>query len=297
MDVQPMSTKEAVTTAFSERANEWAANYAHAVPPDLSMKNLRTRQRFALELIEAALPRGSRILDAGCGPGEMAAKLMMAGYEVWGVDVAGPMIEHARRLCGTERFQVADIERIPFPDHSFDGVVCLGVIEYLDSDTAALREIRRVLKPGGTAVLSTPSAICPLYRIDRMLSRLTPAIDLLSDVLRYRLRRRPVPVRLRVPPLGHRTYHRHRWLRRLRSEGLHSVEWLCYGWGWYTTRLGVLIEGLSHKAAQLRQVVERHGGSALLHSAGSALSRNVVVNWVGYEQLVRLRAVADGERP
>src|SRR5687768_17412550 len=112
-----MSSKDSVKRTFGERASEWAACYCDGEP---RTQNLMARQRFALQMVEAGLPYGSKILDAGCGPGGMAAKLMQRGYEVWGLDIAEPMIRHARERCGTDRFRVGDIERIPFPDNTFD---------------------------------------------------------------------------------------------------------------------------------------------------------------------------------
>src|SRR5437016_7029581 len=134
------SWKRDVRTKFSARATEWAAYYADPEPP-LRRQHLVSRQRFALEMVEAAVPPSSKILDAGCGAGAMAGKLIERGYPVWGIDFAEPMIRKARELCGSGLFGVGDIEHIPFPDNTFDVVVSLGVIEYLESDERALREI------------------------------------------------------------------------------------------------------------------------------------------------------------
>src|SRR5436190_11837568 len=159
------SWKHDVKNNFSARATEWAAYYADPEPP-LSRQHLVSRQRFALDMVEAAIPPCSKILDAGCGPGVMAGKLMERGYAVWGIDFAEPMIRKARELCGSDQFGVGDVEHIPFPDNTFDVVVSLGVIEYLESDEQALREIRRVLRPGGRAVVAIPSGSSPLRRMD-----------------------------------------------------------------------------------------------------------------------------------
>src|SRR5439155_90635 len=133
--------KHHVSTYFSERATQWVAFYADAGPRTIITQNLNSRQRFALELVESVIPASSKILDAGCGSGVTAAKLMQRGYTVWGIDLAEPMIRQARELCGTDQFGVGDIEHIPFADNTFDGVVSLGVIEYQESDEQALREI------------------------------------------------------------------------------------------------------------------------------------------------------------
>jgi len=119
------SWKHDVKNNFSARATEWAAYYADPEPP-LSRQHLVSRQRFALDMVEAAIPPCSKILDAGCGPGVMAGKLMERGYAVWGIDFAEPMIRKARELCGSDQFGVGDVEHIPFPDNTFDVVVSLG---------------------------------------------------------------------------------------------------------------------------------------------------------------------------
>jgi SAM-dependent methyltransferase len=287
-----MSSKHSVKRTFGERAGEWAASYADREPRTLSVKTLMARQRFALQAAEASLPYGSKILDAGCGPGEMAAVLMQRGYEVWGIDIAEPMIRRARERNNVNRFRVGDIERIPFPDSTFDGVMCLGVLEYLDSDAKALGEIARVLKPRGKAVVSTPNALCPLYQMDRVIA----AAESLYASAKYRLRGKPVPARPANFGVDRRSkYHRGRWLRLLRSVGLEPEERLCYGWGWYSSRVGGFAELLSRNAGRFRRILERLAGRPLPRRAGDRLARSPLVNWLAYEQLVRVRVVKDSQ--
>src|SRR5207248_7575568 len=178
---------------------------------------------------------GAKILDAGCGPGEVAAAMIHSGYDVWGVDIAEPMIVHARQRCDSEQFRVGDIEDIPFNDSTFDAVVCLGVIEYLDTELGALKEIDRVLKPGGCAVISTPNAICPLEVIDRAVFAMTGAMQKL--------------------PVSYNTchrYYRRDWLRLLRSIGFQVEEFLCHGWGWYRSPVAYLVDYLSRNGLRYR---------------------------------------------
>jgi ubiquinone/menaquinone biosynthesis C-methylase UbiE len=278
-----MSSKDSVKAIFGERASEWAACYSGSESRDQSVKNLMTRQRFALQMVDARLPQGSKILDAGCGPGGMAAKLMQRGYEVWGLDIAEPMIRQARERCGTDQFRVGDVERIPFPDNTFDGVVCLGVLAYLDADAKALSEIERVLKPGGIAVVSNPSATCPLYYMDRVVA----AAELLYVFAKYRLRGKPLPAR--PASVDVRMYRRRSWLHLLRSVGFEPEECLCYGWGWYHSRLGTFVEYLSRGVERFQRTLERLVGRNLVYRAEDRLARNRLFNWIPYEQLVRVR--------
>src|SRR5205807_185694 len=141
---------------------------------------------------------------------------------------------------GSDRFRVGDLEQVPFEDNTFDAVVCLGVIEYLASDEQAVREIRRVLKPGGSAVISTPSAISPLYHLDCGTFRLEDAARPLYYFVKYRLRGRRPPMYRPPREIGNRRYYRGSWLRLLRSAGLEPEESICHGWGWYRSRLVLL---------------------------------------------------------
>jgi ubiquinone/menaquinone biosynthesis C-methylase UbiE len=140
-----------------------------------SARHPASRRRFAVEMPAASVPHDSKVLDAGCATGQIAGELMRRGYEVWGLDITEAMIRYAQARYGPDRFGVGDIEQIEFPDHTFDAVVCLGVRGYLDRAERALREIWRVLKPGGRAVIDTSGAVFPAYQVNRMLVGLEAA--------------------------------------------------------------------------------------------------------------------------
>jgi ubiquinone/menaquinone biosynthesis C-methylase UbiE len=106
--------------------------------------------------------RGDRVLDVGCGPGYAARMLAEAvGPEgsVVGIDAAPEMTEYAsrraRRLTNC-RFQPGTAESLAFPDGSFDVLVSSLVMHHLAEDGRfrAVREMRRVLRPGGTLLLA-----------------------------------------------------------------------------------------------------------------------------------------------
>jgi arsenite methyltransferase len=115
------------------------------------------RRRAVMEAL--AVRKAERIVDIGSGPGLMAAELADAvGREgkVCGIDSSESMIGLSRSRC-TERpwldFRVADATALPYPDQSFDGAVCVQVLEYVKDIPAALSELHRVLRPGGRAVI------------------------------------------------------------------------------------------------------------------------------------------------
>ncbi len=106
-------------------------------------------------------------LDAGMGPGRLAAELAARGWSVSGVDASSEMVEAARRRLPalSHSLVVAEIERLPFQDASFDLVVATGVLEYADVERA-LADLARVLRPGGRAVVSypNPSALYGIWK-------------------------------------------------------------------------------------------------------------------------------------
>jgi SAM-dependent methyltransferase len=96
------------------------------------------------------------VLDAACGPGLYAAELACRGAEVIGFDQSPRMIELCQERVPAGTFQVHDLaDPIDWlPDASVDLALCALAIEYVDDRVAALRELRRVLRPGGALVLS-----------------------------------------------------------------------------------------------------------------------------------------------
>jgi ubiquinone/menaquinone biosynthesis C-methylase UbiE len=98
---------------------------------------------------------GTRVLDVGCGQGIDVANYAMAGARVTGLDLTPRHVELARahlEALGLEAEIVeGDAERLPFADERFDRVSSNGVLHHTPDMPAALRELRRVLRPGGEA--------------------------------------------------------------------------------------------------------------------------------------------------
>ncbi|MBI4271486.1 MAG: class I SAM-dependent methyltransferase [Candidatus Rokubacteria bacterium] len=282
---------------FDARVGEWAASYADLEPGSPSAQMLVSRLRLAVELVAADVPPGSKVVDLGCGTGETAARLERLGYEVWGLDLVEGMIGYARGRCASGRFQVGDLTRMPFRDDTFDAVVCLGVVEYLDGDDRALREIRRVLRPGACAVISTPNAVCPLFHADRVLVGLLALLRPLAHVVRYRLRGKQGPARQAPRGIVSRKYRRGRWLRLVRSAGLEPEEWVCHGWGWHRSWPLDFAGRLLFRAGRSgRRLLERWPGLTVLRRIDDALVHSRALNWLAAEQIVRVRAVEEPGR-
>ena len=103
----------------------------------------------------AAIQTARAILDMGCGTGTMLGHLRRFG-DAQGVDADEQAVGFCRSR-GEERVQLLESETLPFSDDSFDLVTALDVLEHIEDDRAALREIARVLRPGGTFLATVPA--------------------------------------------------------------------------------------------------------------------------------------------
>jgi len=102
------------------------------------------------------LPKGEPILDAGCGLARWVIYLRARGYDVIGTDRAHTALVAARREADVPLF-TADTMRLPIGDGALGAVISLGVVEHDPAGpVAALRELRRVLRPGGVALVAVP---------------------------------------------------------------------------------------------------------------------------------------------
>ena len=105
-----------------------------------------------------AFVQGRRVLDAACGEGYGSALLAENADSVVGVDISEQAIGHARQRYASERleFRQGDCTDLPFADDEFNCVVSFETLEHLENQQGLLRAFRRVLKPDGFLLISTP---------------------------------------------------------------------------------------------------------------------------------------------
>jgi SAM-dependent methyltransferase len=129
---------------WTAKADLWAELWAHLADP------------ARVVLCDATdVGPGTRLLDVGCGSGELCALAAGRGASVAGIDAAEGMIEIARRRLPEADLRVGPMEALPWEDGSFDVVCGVNSFQFAADYAAALREAARVTRPGGLVAIST----------------------------------------------------------------------------------------------------------------------------------------------
>ncbi len=130
---------------WEQHAAWWQEGFTDGADPEY--------EEQILPLIEQFLHGARRILDVGCGEGQVSRRIAGLGGEVVGIDPTAAQIRLAYRRRGTARFIRAQSERIPCSDASFDAVVLCLALEHVDPFEPAILEVARVLAPAGLFLL------------------------------------------------------------------------------------------------------------------------------------------------
>jgi SAM-dependent methyltransferase len=148
-----------VRELFDAKPKTWSAKYGPG-------GRLTDRLTQLVTAVEEQTKTRTRVLDLGCGTGELAMCLAAANWHVIGCDISKEMLDRAAQADKTHTVEWTRLDpswhRLPFPDGTFGAIVASSVLEYLDDPAAVLRESARVLQPGGALLCTVPDLCHPV---------------------------------------------------------------------------------------------------------------------------------------
>jgi SAM-dependent methyltransferase len=174
-------SQERLNSRFDLESKNWKDLYKDNISNKLSYNNKLYRQKYVLEM----LGEGSgRVLDLGCGAGSYFEYLEKLGFEVVGVDSSKEMIKLASQVAVNLKNSKAvhgDIMDLPFQDQKYDAIIAIGLIEYLPDDISFFEIVKKLLKPGGKAVITFRNKLC----LERRLWKLYQKFGLRISKIEY----------------------------------------------------------------------------------------------------------------
>jgi len=141
--------------------DEWPEKYDRWFTTPIGALVKKYEAELLLDLLKPE--PGEIILDAGCGTGVFTLDILSFGTHVIGLDISMPMLLRAREKARGYRFQtvLGDMLSLPFPDDSFDKVVSVTALEFIEEAKGAIQELFRVTKKGGEIVVATLNSLSP----------------------------------------------------------------------------------------------------------------------------------------
>ena len=166
-----------VAHRFGAEAHNWDDLYKQPSARSIYVHNLQRRRQRALELIAGV---EGRVLEVGCGAGNVILSIPEGGARPVGVDFSVAMLARARQNANGRQeapgLIAADALALPFACGLFGAILCLGLLEYIPHDVQVLAECHRVLRPGGRLIVSVPNIASPFIRVDDFVFGLKNAV-------------------------------------------------------------------------------------------------------------------------
>lgn len=116
------------------------------------------RRRF-IEVLKTIIPIEGKMVDIGCHSGLFTKKIInvVKPKDIYGIDISAQAIKKAKKRIKNGKFQIADAQKLPFKNNFFDIAFCLEMIEHVDDPKKVIKEIYRVLKKDGCAIILIPT--------------------------------------------------------------------------------------------------------------------------------------------
>lgn len=226
--------QEEVNLYFHQEAGFWKEIYARG---DVYSGIHQQRHERVLKWVgQLGLEAGSQVLEIGCGAGFLSLALAERKFNVQAIDSVGAMVEqtrqHAQEAGMAEQISVdvGDITSLAFEDSSFDLVLAVGVIPWIERPDIAIREMARVLKPGGRVIFTADNRARLNIWLDPVRSPLLLPLKRLTKSLLHRSRLR----RFSVDDVGSH-FHSTRFIdKNIASSRLVKVKSVTLGFGPFT---------------------------------------------------------------
>jgi ubiquinone/menaquinone biosynthesis C-methylase UbiE len=231
--------EELVRRHYNKVSGQWNTLYVPQIT--FANYNFLIRKQHVLDLFTK---EHGRYLDAGCGTGDFLPDLVERGGAVYALDFADEMIEQSRRKVQeagcADRVQLAvgDVYNLPYEPNYFDAIIGVGLIEYLSDADRAFGEMYRVMKPGGTLIVTVPNIVSPFMAYET-------AVPKVKDAVKNAL----AALGLRTPEHAYFQRHYLPWQldRQLRRIGFRKVDFSFCTYGFSSKRMESFSLGLSHR--------------------------------------------------
>jgi ubiquinone/menaquinone biosynthesis C-methylase UbiE len=154
--------KQLAIDTHSEQAELFANRYDVINQNPYQDSFVYSRKRLN-EWLDKFIPEdgtGLKMADIGCGTGYHLKRYQERGFQITGVDGSEEMLKQARLANPNIEFIQTDVDNIPLPSATYDFALCIEVLRYLPDILPSLKEIKRILKPGGTALVTA----APLFQ-------------------------------------------------------------------------------------------------------------------------------------
>ena len=228
--IQRNQESRVVDKYFDAESSNWNALYEGN---DVMAVIYQQRRLIALQSFdELALPKGSRILEVGCGAGLLTADLARRGYTIEALDRVKSMLDLTRRNAlkfGVEdriNAHIADVCQLPYRNGMFRCLIALGVVPWLPDINGAMKELSRVLVPGGYAIITADNR----HRLNHLLDPASmPAFAALKGQLKRVLEKYGLHEPSKEPEVYRYTLKEFRQL--LASVGLIGIQYHMIGFG------------------------------------------------------------------
>lgn len=242
-------------------------------------------------LFRRRLPGHQPVLEAGCGSGRWVAWMVNQGWQATGIDWSEALCRRARQSVPGGTFVAGDMRAMPFPDESFGSLLSLGAVEHdVEGPQAALKEYRRVLRPGGIAIITVPF-VSPVRRVMRRVKELLRPC---AYLVRAGLGLRPA-VRIMGNLRAARRAARPEWRPEFLREG---ERWSFFQYNFTTRQMRSLLdaagfeiveqfadfkdEGILHNFGPLAGAYDFQDSRVRFSPVGRLIRRMLPVRWVGY---------------